>query len=124
MMSMTKHVLGCALALSLAAGTTRAQGYQPITDRDTFLQTMGDKRLSNRLYGVNLKVTADGAISGTGAGWDVTGSWSWQDGFFCREMSWGGDPIPYNCQLVESNGQDMRFTTDQGAGESASFRLR
>jgi len=107
-----------------AAAPAAAQGYQPIMDRATFLQSLGDKNLSNRLYGVNLRVTGDGAISGTGAGWDITGTWSWQDRYFCREMNWGGDPIPYNCQLVEFDGQDMRFTTDQGAGDSASFRLR
>ena len=106
------------------ASSAAAQSYQPVTDKQAFLQLLGEKRLSNRLYGVNLRVTADGAINGTGAGWDVTGTWSWQDGFFCREMTWGGDPIPYNCQLVEFNGQDMRFTTDQGSGDSASFRLR
>jgi len=107
-----------------AAAPVAAQSYQPITDRATFLQSMGGKNLSNRLYGVNLQVTEDGGIVGTGAGWDITGTWSWQDSYFCREMSWGGDPIPYNCQLVEFDGQDMRFTTDQGAGDSASFRLR
>ena len=113
-------------ALAIVAGGTAAaaQDFVPVTERDTFLQLLGDKNLSNRLYGVNLKVLPDGTITGTGAGWDVTGTWSWQDGFFCREMTWGGDPIPYNCQLVESNGPDMRFTTDQGAGDSASFRLR
>ena len=117
---------GAAVAVAiLAAGSAAAaQDYQPVKDRDTFLQLLGDKNLSNRLYGVNLNVAPDGTITGTGAGWDVTGTWWWQDGFFCREMTWGGDPIPYNCQLVESNGPDMRFTTDQGAGDSASFRLR
>ncbi|MEL6640674.1 MAG: dihydrodipicolinate reductase [Pseudomonadota bacterium] len=115
-------VLGAAVML--AASGAQAQSFQPVTDKQTFLQILGNKRLSNRLYGVNLKVNADGGIIGTGAGWDVTGTWSWQDGFFCREMTWGGDPIPYNCQLVETNGRDLRFTTDQGAGDSASFRLR
>ena len=112
-----------AAALS-ATGTVAAADYQPITDRDTFLQLLGDKNLSNRLYAVELSVSPDGTIVGTGAGWDVTGTWSWENGYFCREMTWGGDPIPYNCQLVEVDGPDMRFTTDQGAGDSASFRLR
>lgn len=118
---LTTLLTAAALA---AAAPVAAQSYQPITDRATFLQSMSGKNLSNRLYGVNLQVTEDGSIVGTGAGWDITGTWSWQDSYFCREMSWGGDPIPYNCQLVEFDGQDMRFTTDQGAGDSASFRLR
>lgn len=123
-MTTRRTILGATIALSMTTGAASAQSYQTVKDRQSFLQIMGDKRLSNRLYGVNLRVTSDGAINGTGAGWDVTGTWSWQGGYFCREMSWGGDPIPYNCQLVETNGRDLRFTTDQGAGDSASFRLR
>lgn len=123
-MKRTTAAAGLCLALGMSATATRADAYQPIADKQTFLQVLGDKRLSNRLYAVNLKVTADGAIAGTGAGWDITGTWSWEGGYFCREMTWGGDPIPYNCQLVETNGKDVRFTTDQGAGDSASFRLR
>ena len=112
------------LALTITGTAATAQGYEPIADEGTFLSLLGDRNLSNRLYGVNLAVAPSGQIAGTGAGWDITGTWSWQNGYFCREMEWGGDPIPYNCQLVEFNGQDMRFTTDQGAGDSASFRLR
>jgi len=107
------------------SATPALADYRPVSDRAEFLSFMDGKRLSNRLYGITLNVTPDGAIAGTGAGWDITGTWSWQDGFFCREMSWGGDPIPYNCQLVEiRNGNEMRFTVDQGAGDSASFKLR
>ena len=113
-----------ALAVATTFVAQTAQAYDTITDKTTFLTTMGGKNLSNRLYAVNLAVTPNGEIAGTGAGWEITGTWSWQNGYFCREMSWGGDPIPYNCQLVEFNGQEMRFTTDQGTGDSASFRLR
>lgn len=113
-----------ALALAVTTTAVSAQGYQAINDETTFLTTMSGKNLSNRLYAVNLAVIPSGQIAGTGAGWEITGTWSWQNGYFCREMSWGGDPIPYNCQLVEFNGQEMRFTTDQGLGDSASFRLR
>lgn len=109
---------------ALTASSVAAQSYQAVNDKAAFLAALGNKNLSNRLYGVNLAVTSNGQIAGSGAGWDIIGTWSWQNGFFCREMSWGGDPIPYNCQLVEYNGQEMRFTTDQGAGDSASFRLR
>lgn len=113
-----------AATLSFIAMASAAFAYQPITDRETFLNALGDRNLSNRLYAVELSVSPDGAIAGSGAGWEILGTWYWQDGFFCREMTWGGDPIPFNCQLVEFDGRDMRFTTDQGAGDSASFRLR
>ena len=115
-----------AILLALFASTAAAANeFRPVTDKGEFMAYLTDKNLSNRLYGINLSVGSDGTIAGTGAGWQVTGTWTWQDGYFCREMAWGGDPIPYNCQLVEvRNGNEMRFTTDQGAGDSASFMLR
>jgi len=119
-----KHVLFAALLLLTPASTALAQDYRAVTDQSEFLGLIAGKNLTNRLYGVNLAVKPNGTIDGTGAGWDIEGTWSWQNGYFCREMTWGGDPIPYNCQLVEVAGSDLRFTVDQGSGQSASFRLR
>jgi hypothetical protein len=97
----------------------------PIKDQATFVSLVQGKELRNFFYGVRLNVMENGHIAGAAVGWDIKGTWTWQDGFFCREMSWGGDPIPYNCQLVEARGNDrVRFTIDQGAGNSASFRLK
>ena len=114
-----------AVLLTIMAGSAAAANFRPVTDRAEFLTILADRSLSNRLYGVSLAVTPDGAIAGKGAAWPITGSWTWEGAFFCRSMDWGGDPIPYNCQLVEvRNGNEMRFTVDQGAGDSASFMLR
>ncbi len=114
-----------AIALGLALPQTAdAQQYRTVTDRGEFLELLAGKTLNIRLYNLSLNVTPDGNITGGALGWDVTGSWNWQDGFFCRQMDWGGDAIPYNCQLVEVDGDKMRFTTDQGAGDSAVFGLR
>ena len=120
-----KSALAALIILLGTASAGMANTFQPITDKQTFLTLLDGKNLSNRLYGVNLSVTSDGKITGKGAAWPITGSWTWENGYFCRAMDWGGDPIPYNCQLVEvRNGNEMRFTVDQGAGDSASFMLR
>jgi hypothetical protein len=114
-----------SLILATAAAPALAESYVPVKDQATFLSLIEGKELRNFFYGVRLNVMADGQIAGAAIGWDIVGSWSWQDGYFCREMSWGGDPIAYNCQLVEARGDDrLRFTVDQGAGDSASFRLQ
>lgn len=112
------------ICLTLTAATS-ASAFDRIADESAFIRVVGSKTLSNRLYGISLDVLGSGQITGNALGWDVTGTWSWSDGYFCREMSWGGDPIPYNCQLVElRNESEMRFTSDKGAGDSASFKLR
>ena len=119
-----KHVVLATILASVAAPAL-AGGYAPVKDAETFINLVDGKALRNFLYGVRLNVLEEGTIEGSAIGWEIVGNWTWQDGYFCREMSWGGDPIPYNCQLVEARGDDrIRFTVDQGAGDSASFRLQ
>ncbi|MFP7672116.1 dihydrodipicolinate reductase [Marivita sp. S0852] len=93
-----------------------------IDSKSDFVKLVQGKTLSRPM--VRLQVRPDGSITGRGVTWDVTGSWSWENGFFCRDLNWGGDDLGYNCQEVRANGREMRFTADQGAGESADFRLR
>lgn len=114
-----------ATALAATALPAAAEGYSRISDRDAFVQTVQGKELRLGLFGISLQVEPDGDIKGRAMGWDVTGRWEWQDGYFCREMDWSGYPIPMNCQLVEAReGEEIRFTVDRGAGDSASFKLR
>ncbi|MGR3434932.1 MAG: dihydrodipicolinate reductase [Shimia sp.] len=116
-----RHAL---LALVLAATPLSATAMEVVTDRAAFLGTVQGKTLNIGLYGLRLVVTPDGAITGRAAGRDVTGQWNWQDGFFCRSMAWGQRAIPYNCQLVQASGNRLRFTSDRGAGDAATFTLR
>lgn len=119
------HVALPAALLSLAAVPASAESFSRIADKSAFLQTVEGKELRLGMFGIALKVEEDGEIKGRALGWDVTGTWEWQDGYFCREMDWSGYPIPKNCQLVEARGgEEIRFTVDRGAGDSASFKLR
>jgi hypothetical protein len=112
-------------ALGLAALPAVANDFEPVTDVSEFLSLVEGRELRLALFGVSIRVSPDGRIDGRALGDPVSGSWAWQDGFFCREMNWANTPIPYNCQLVEARGDDvLRFTVDQGAGDSAQFSLR
>jgi hypothetical protein len=122
-MRLIMKVFALAAGLSLAASEAVAN-YVPVTDEATFLSLVEGKELRHRFYPITLVVSDNGQVNGSAVGWGVEGTWSWQDGYFCRELVWGGDPIPYNCQLVEVNNDLIRFTVDQGAGQSAAFRLR
>jgi hypothetical protein len=118
------RLLAITVALATAAPVA-AEGFQPVKEKSSFLDLIKDRQLRIGLYNLSLNVLPDGRIDGSALGWPVTGSWSWQDGYFCREMDWSGTPISYNCQLVEVHGADkVRFTVDQGKGDSATFRLR
>lgn len=73
---------------------------------------------------VQLTVSPAGAISGVGGAWPITGNWTWENGYFCRSLEWGGDDLGYDCQEVTATAGKITFTSDQGNGDSAEFRLR
>ncbi len=88
---------------------------------EEFVSYINGKTLKRPL--VKLTVSTNGKIEGTGIRWPVEGTWRWQDGYFCRDLYWDGDPLGYNCQEVRAKGNRIRFTSDRGAGDSAEFRL-
>ena len=100
-----------------------AEGFQRIEGRDSFLSAVQDRDLTR--MGIRVKVTDGGEIVGRAFGRSVTGDWSWQNGFFCRDLYWGGSELDLNnCQTVEQRGNTLRFTSDKGTGDSANLRLR
>lgn len=120
---MFRSLAGAVLAL-VTALPAQAE-FVPVSDRETFLRAVEGRELRIGVFQIALKITPDGVINGSALGWDLTGTWAWQDGFFCREIDWSGKAIPFNCQLVEVQDRDkIRFTVDQGAGDEATFNLR
>jgi len=118
------RVIACILML-VAPAATAANDFQPVREKGDFLTLVQDRVLRIGLYNLSIRVLPDGSIEGSALGWKITGKWDWKNGYFCREMDWSGTPIRYNCQLVEARGaEQLRFTVDQGAGDSATFRLR
>jgi hypothetical protein len=111
-----------SLVFAMAAGSALAE-FARIDSQSEFDRHVVGKTLTRPL--VEVRVTPDGRIEGYGSMWDVTGNWSWRDGYFCRDLYWGGDALGYNCQEVQlSNGGRVRFTSDKGTGMSAVFRLK
>ena len=93
-----------------------------VTNRSDFESLVIDKKLERFL--ISLSVTNDGKIKGSAAGREVIGDWDWIDGFFCRNLLWGKRELKYNCQEVTFDGRRLRFISDEGKGQSASFALR
>ncbi|MHA6324624.1 dihydrodipicolinate reductase [Roseivivax sp. CAU 1753] len=110
------------LTLCVALSAPVMASAERVVSKPEFVDLVQGKKLTRPL--VELQVTPDGAIAGTGAAWDVTGKWTWQDGYFCRDLVWGGDSLGYNCQMVTATGDRITFTSDRGQGRSAGFTLR
>tara|TARA_Y100000385_G_scaffold193238_1_gene199848 strand:+ start:1132 stop:1482 length:351 start_codon:yes stop_codon:yes gene_type:complete len=110
------------LITSLLIATQISASEITVSSRSDFEDLVINKRLERFL--ISLSVTKDGKIEGSAAARSVAGDWDWVDGFFCRSMLWGAREIKYNCQKVTFDGRRLRFISDQGRGQSASFALR
>lgn len=108
----------CAAAL---LATPVAAEFTKIEDADTFRALVAGKTLSRPF--VKLQVSPEGTINGKGMRWPVTGSWTWQDGYFCRDLMWGESELGYNCQEISLHGGKIRFRSDRGTGDYADFSL-
>ena len=109
------------ICLAAMAGEARAD-WSRVSSEAEFRDIVAGRVLVRPL--IRLEVTPGGQITGRGAQWDVSGSWRWKDGYFCRTLHWGGDDLGYNCQEVRSDGTRIRFRSDRGTGDFADFRLR
>ena len=119
---MAIRILSLSLIIFLLMASLVSASETTITNRSDFENLVIDKKLKRFL--ISLSVTNDGKIKGSAAGREVTGDWDWIDGFFCRNLLWGARELKYNCQLVTFDGKRLRFTSDRGKGQSASFVLR
>ncbi|TFL20071.1 dihydrodipicolinate reductase [Jannaschia formosa] len=111
-----------ALILIFLLLSSPALAFERIESRDAFLSLVQGRTLAGD--GVSLRVGADGSIAGRGFGFRVTGGWTWEDGFFCRTLDTLVRDFPRNCQLVQLQGNVLRFTADRGAGDVADLTLR
>lgn len=116
------HILALVVAVGGAAVATSATAdYARVSDQSVFNQLVVGRDLTR--MGITVRVTPSGEITGRAFGKPVNGSWTWRDGFFCRDLSWGDTEFGYNCQEVARNGDSIRFTSDRGSGRSASLTL-
>jgi hypothetical protein len=108
--------------LTTLATPAMADGYIRVADRGAFVNLVNGKNLT--ALGVSLTVSPSGAIGGRAFGSDVTGSWTWSDGYFCRTLKAGSRIFARNCQVVQQNGNRIRFIADKGSGDTANLRIR
>ena len=111
----------CVLLFSFISSGVRSE-YLVIKDKNTFIAAVKDKTLKRPL--IRIEVTEDGKITGRAAMLSVTGQWTWENSYFCRDLFWGSRNLGYNCQQVSRSGKKIRFTSDKGEGDFADFTVK
>ena len=119
---MLRSLLPFAVAGLLAAPAAVAQPCDRVTDKAAFISLIRDKALTR--VGITLRVDPGGAIEGRAFGQTVKGAWQWKSGLFCRDLSFGKRDLGPNCQVVQRNGDTVRFIADEGKGDYADLRLK
>jgi hypothetical protein len=104
------------------ASPAMADDYVRVTERGAFVNLVGGKSLTS--LGVSLIVSPSGSIGGRAFGSNVNGAWTWNNGYFCRTLKAGSKVFARNCQLVQQNGDRIRFTADKGTGAAANLSIR
>jgi hypothetical protein len=115
-----KYILP-ALILAFASPAA-ASDYVRVTDRGAFVSLVSGKSLTS--LGVSLTVSPSGSIGGRAFGSDVSGTWTWNNGYFCRTLKAGSRSFALNCQLVQTKPGRIRFVADRGKGDTADLRIR
>jgi hypothetical protein len=108
--------------LATLASPAMAGDYARVTDRGAFVGLVRGKSLTS--LGVSLTISPSGTISGRAFGRSVSGAWTWSDGYFCRTLQAGDRVFARNCQVVQQQGDRLRFIADKGSGETANLRIR
>ena len=103
------------------ASPAMAQSFDRVSEKAAFVDLVAGKALKR--FGVTLNVSAEGGIVGSAFGQPVTGAWRWQDGLFCRDLSFGARDLGPNCQVVQRRGATIRFIADEGRGDRADLRI-
>ncbi|NRB00180.1 MAG: hypothetical protein HRU32_10220 [Rhodobacteraceae bacterium] len=108
-----------ALPLVLAACATPIPDGQ-IADEETFRNAIVGKEIQ-LADGASMTINPDNTISGAVDGVEATGTWSFEDGFWCRTITLG-DIFTEDCQLWVVDGDRLIITRDRGEGQSYAWR--
>ena len=115
--------LGCLLASAaiLTGGCVSTPDYQLITTEAEYRTAVVGR--SVKLGSGFSKTHEDGTMTGTTQGKEINGTWTWEDGMFCREGMIGSDPLERDCQKMEIAGDRLRVTRNAGTGAVTEFDL-
>ncbi|MFD1508444.1 hypothetical protein [Lacimonas salitolerans] len=68
---------------------------------------------------------ADGSMSAQmTSGAPFAGAWKWSNGFVCRNARIGDNELGTDCQKIEFDGKNMRYTRNRGRGEASVMALQ
>ena len=122
-MSFLRTTITAACIAAITAIPAYSQSMKRIRKEADFVAIFVGKTLEFNGGSIVLSAngTAKGNVDGKGA---IRGSWVWHKGFWCRNLTIGGNETGTDCQKVEYNGTSAVFTRDQGRGKAITITIR
>jgi hypothetical protein len=95
--------------------------WKRLTTREEFVRTFTEVTLIGD--GIRFIIHEDGKIAGDVDGRPLSGSWYWEDGYFCRTAELDGEFLDLDCEIIESLGDKMRYTRERGDGPASIVEI-
>ena len=93
-----------------------------ITNQKQFLEKVADRKLVQGSSWVIISAT--GSVNGEGPDEvPISGNWTWNETYYCRDISIDSVPLPHDCQTVTLDGNIVSFIHDKGRGITLSWVL-
>ena len=93
---------------------------QITTEKEFRAKVVGKKLITER---GNVTIQADGSLTGQLGGKEVSGEWTWDDGYYCRSVAFGNRQLRDDCQMVTIVGKEVTFYRKKGYGDGFVYYL-
>ena len=114
-------VFATLVACAGTTGTDSGSAAVPITTEAEFRSAIVGKTIG--FNGNTLVINPDNTVSGPWDGQGITGTWYWEDQFWCRDISIGGNDLGVDCQTWTFDGSTARVTRDRGNGNGFDYTV-
>ena len=104
---------------TIAAYQLQSFNWRHITSESVFIEEVVDQYFGDD--GGKSIAKSDGTIEGDFGGQKLSGTWQWQDGYFCRTSTLGDLDIGSDCLVIEVTDKQMRLTLGKGEGPSIIY---
>ncbi len=93
-----------------------SKAWKRVTTREEFCRLFADRELSQG--DLSFTIHSDGKLTGYVDGLALSGTWAWEEGYFCRRAYLAEEDLGTDCELIESDGHRMRYFPDKGKGSA------
>lgn len=113
------------LTISGCASTqTENVEFERIASKEQYLELVAGRVAQMKGSNFSSTAFADGTMKGGGGDRKLSGTWTWEDGFFCREGTIGSDVLKRDCQIIEISGDTLKVKRNRGEGENVVLQLK